>query len=143
MAKQKREESIRVRTVKGEFRIPAWESALPLMKEILDPFGPLKQVFDQALAQTQTGKGKARHNQRNEPFTDQQIVRFGDWMGTNHFQVGQAVKKAIESTKLPKDRARAELLGAIVYLGAAVICLDRQPVADPFVRATDPIKETK
>lgn len=100
-------------------------------------FTPLWSVFQQALAQTQSGKGKERHNQRDEPFTDQQIVRFGDWLGSNHGQVFQAVKKAVESTKLPRERARAELLGAIVYLGAAVLVLDRQPIADPFVRPTN------
>lgn len=102
-----------------------------------EAFAPLQAVFDQAMAQTQSGKGKERHNQRGEPFTDQQIVRFGDWMGSNHGQVFQAVKKAIESTKLDRARARAELLGAIVYLGAAVLVLDRQTVADPFVKPTN------
>jgi hypothetical protein len=105
-------------------------------------FQPLKQVLDQALAQTQSGKGRERHNPAgDQPFLDQQIVRFGDWMGSNHFQVGQAVKKAIESTKLPKERARAELLGAIVYLGAAILMLDRLPERDP--QAPTPPKETK
>lgn len=81
-------------------------------------------VLDDAIAQAQDGKGKDRHA-CGEPFEDQQIVQLGEWMGSTQFEVGQACKKAIESTRLPYERARAELLGAINYLGAAVILLDR------------------
>jgi hypothetical protein len=34
------------------------------------------------------------------------------------------MKKAQESTRLPPDRAKAELLGAINYLAAAYLLLD-------------------
>lgn len=40
----------------------------------------------------------------------------------NHpgFAVGQARKKALEALRLSPERAKAECLGAIVYLAAAV-----------------------
>ena|SRR5688572_9970821 len=90
----------------------------------------LAEVLDEALAQAQNGKGKERHAAAGERFIDQQIVQLGEWMGaegSTHGNVFQASKKALESTRLPRERARAELLGAINYLAAAVLILDRQP----------------
>jgi hypothetical protein len=86
----------------------------------------LATVLDQALEQAQAGKGVERHAGTGEAFEDQQIVQLGEWTGSTGFPVGQACKKAIESTRLPRERARAELLGAINYLAAAVVQLDRQ-----------------
>ncbi len=82
--------------------------------------GVLKRAYDQAA----TGKGAERHAQ-GEPF-DQQVMqdmarRFG--VGA---LLGQAFKKSEESQRLPKERAVAELLGAINYLAGAVIALERQ-----------------
>jgi hypothetical protein len=94
-----------------------------------DGYDSLRQVFEAALLQASRGKGKERHASDGESFEQQQIVRFNDWMGSNHFTVGQAVKKAIESTRLEPARARAELLGAIVYLAAAHMSLP-QPRPD-------------
>lgn len=85
----------------------------------------LAAVLDLALEQAQAGKGAERHALAGEPYQDQQIVQLGEWLDSTAFAVGQACKKAIESTRLPHDRARAELLGAINYLAAAVIQLDR------------------
>jgi hypothetical protein len=88
----------------------------------------LAAVLDESLAHAQTGKGRDRHA-CGEPFHDQQIVQLGEWMGrSTHFAIGQACKKAIESTRLEADplRARAELLGAINYLAAAVLVIDRR-----------------
>lgn len=90
----------------------------------------LAEVLDAALEQAQAGKGKERHASDGEAFGDQQIVQLGEWMGSTHFEIGQAAKKAIESTRLPPDRAEAELLGAINYLAAAVIVLRRQRARD-------------
>jgi hypothetical protein len=90
-------------------------------------YGALADVLDEALAQAQDGKGRERHASNGEPFHDQQIVQLGEWMGgSTAFAIGQACKKALESTRLPHDRARAELLGAINYLAAAVIVIDRR-----------------
>lgn len=93
----------------------------------VDPqYGELARVLGEALGQAQDGKGKERHAGTGQNFEDQQIVQLGEWMGTTGFAIGQACKKSIESTRLPKDRAIAELLGAINYLAAAVIQLERQ-----------------
>ena len=88
----------------------------------------LAAVLDLALEQAQAGKGAERHAVAGEAYQDQQIVQLGEWMGSTAFAVGQACKKAIESTRLPADRAKAELLGAINYLAAAVIQIDRAAV---------------
>jgi hypothetical protein len=90
-----------------------------------DPgYAPLAAVFADALDQAQSGKGKERHAS-GEPLTEQPIVAINESLGTNHGAIFQATKKARESTRLPYERARAELLGAINYLAAAVIVLDR------------------
>ena len=51
-------------------------------------------------------------------------------LGARKFGTGsllfQAFKKSEESQRLPTERAVAELLGAIVYLSAALIDLERQ-----------------
>lgn len=89
----------------------------------------LASIMDDALAQAQSGKGIERHAGNGEAFVDQQIVQLGEWMGgSTAFAVGQACKKSIESTRLPDDRARIELLGAINYLAAAIIVIDRRAV---------------
>ena len=86
----------------------------------------LARVLDLALGQAQGGKGVERHAGKGEAFEDQQIVQLGEWMNSTAFAVGQACKKSIESSRLPPDRAIAELLGAINYLAAAVIMLERR-----------------
>lgn len=85
----------------------------------------LASVLDEALEQAQTGKGVERHACEGEAFEDQQIVQLGEWMGSTHYEIGQACKKAIESTRMSAWRARNELLGAINYLAAAVVLIDR------------------
>lgn len=86
----------------------------------------LAAIHDRALEQAQSGKGKERHASHGEAFHDQKIVQLCEWMDSTHGAVFQAAKKAIESTRLPPDRAEAELLGAINYLAAAVIVLRRK-----------------
>ena len=80
-------------------------------------FVALMGAYDQAA----TGKGKERHASDGENFEDQQIVQFGRWMGSAHFQCGQAAKKALESCRLPADAAIQELYGVINYAAAAII----------------------
>lgn len=89
-------------------------------------YSELARVLDDAIAQAQDGKGRERHAGDGEAFEDQQIVQLGEWLDSTAFAVGQACKKAIESLRLPPDRARAELLGAINYLAAAVIQSERR-----------------
>lgn len=76
-------------------------------------------ILNDALEQASTGKGHERHD-TGDAFEEQPIVKVQKWLGTNHFSIGQAVKKAIESTRLDADAAKREILGAIVYLAAAI-----------------------
>jgi hypothetical protein len=92
----------------------------------LDGYGTLADVLDRALEQAQGGKGKERHAGKGEAFEDQQIVQLGEWMDSGAFAIGQACKKALESTRLPPECAIAELLGAINYLAAEVIRIERK-----------------
>lgn len=103
---------------------------VPARIPIARGYEQLAAVLDAALAQAQSGKGKERHAGEGEAFHDQQIVQLCEWMGSTQGDVFQAAKKAIESTRLPDDRAEAELLGAINYLAAAVLVLRRRRVRD-------------
>jgi hypothetical protein len=84
----------------------------------------LANVLDAALEQAQGGKGRERHSS-GEAYEDQPIVVLNEFLGSNHGALFQACKKARESARLAPEHARAELLGAINYLAAAVIILDR------------------
>lgn len=104
------------------------QARAPMLRiKAMPGYGSLAGVLDDALQQAQGGKGLERHAGKGEAFEDQQIVQLGEWMGSSTvFAIGQACKKSIESTRLPDDRARAELLGAINYLAAAVLVIDRR-----------------
>lgn len=96
---------------------------IDLTLQVPDGYEQLRAVLARAVEQASAGKGKERHA-CGEPFHEQKIVKLTEWTGGTGFAVGQACKKAIESTRLPRDRAVAELLGAINYLAAAVIVLE-------------------
>ena len=89
----------------------------------------LAAVLDDALAHAQTGKGHERHAS-GEPLEQQHTVRICEDLGSTQFAIGQSRKKSRESLRLPHDRARAELLGAINYLALAVIVIDRRARRD-------------
>lgn len=82
-----------------------------------DNYKVLKDVLDKALKQASEGKGKERHATDN-PFQDQPICVITQQVGQG-YPLGQAIKKLIESQRLPQDMARAEMLGAINYIAAA------------------------
>lgn len=82
-------------------------------------------VLRRAFTQAAFGKGKERHAQ-DMPFEDQPMQKLIALYGPG-FALGQAAKKAQESQRLPKDRAIAELLGAINYLAGAIIALELHP----------------
>jgi hypothetical protein len=86
-------------------------------------YKPLQDVLNQAFDQAATGKGKERHGNGKE-FTQQPMFQIADMLGSNHFMIGQAIKKAQESTRMDKDRAIKELLGSIVYLCGAILYLE-------------------
>jgi len=101
-------------------------------RDVLPGYEALAYVLDDALEQAQRGKGAVRHASPGEHFCDQPIVRICEWLGDGgrSFVLGQAVKKALESARLHDDHARAELLGAINYLAAAVLLIDRRQGRD-------------
>jgi len=87
-----------------------------------DGYDILRDVLQLAVDQASVGKGKERHA-NGKPFDRQPIMEIGRMVGSG-YPLGQAMKKAQESSRLPPDRAKAELLGAINYLAAAYLLLE-------------------
>ena len=98
---------------------------MPVTIEAPDGYGSLALAFGAALDQASRGKGSERHAEKDEPFSSQLICDIPKRLGPGGecFCLGQAVKKIYESRRLPPERARAELLGAVNYLAAAWILL--------------------
>lgn len=92
-------------------------------------YEPLAAVLSEAFHQAAFGKGKERHADA-KPFIEQPMQDLIRLYGPG-FALGQAAKKAQESQRLPYERARAELLGAIVYTAGAIIAMDRQNGTKP------------
>lgn len=95
-----------------------------------NPFYQLRDVFVQAEVHARS-KGNERHAlSPNQPFDKQPICEIARQLGLGA-PLGQAVKKILESQQLARfpGRAKAELLGAINYLAAAVIVLDENALA--------------
>jgi hypothetical protein len=82
----------------------------------------LGRVLASCYNQAAKGKGNDRHAS-GQPFEEQPIIwverEFKSW------QLGQAVKKIHESQRLPPDRAIEELKGAVIYLCAHIITLEK------------------
>jgi len=87
-------------------------------------YGPLSRVLTDALMQAAEGKGKERHA-TGEPFINQPIMSIARAVGEG-YQLGQAIKKLIESQRLTTDRAIAERLGAINYIAASILLLEEE-----------------
>ena len=89
--------------------------------DIPEGYESLGLALGEAVAQASRGKGADRHAEKGEPFSDQLIMSIPKRLGPGGecFCLGQALKKIFESRRLPPDRARAELLGAINYIAAA------------------------
>lgn len=94
-------------------------------RAVIPGYESLAAVHDAALEHAQSGKGRERHAS-GEPFHEQPIITIGSALGSNHFELGQAIKKARESVRMKPGAAVHELLGAINYLAAAVILLQRE-----------------
>ena len=92
---------------------------------IVPGFERLGSVLDDALEQAQSGKGKERHGGNEVPFHDQLITRISNHVGEG-FNLGQAIKKIIESRRLTAPRAKHELLGAIVYISGQIVRLEER-----------------
>ena len=89
--------------------------------DIPEGYEALGLALGEAVAQASRGKGSERHAEKGEAFSDQLIMSIPKRLGPGGecFCLGQALKKICESRRLPPDRARAEILGAINYLAAA------------------------
>lgn len=86
----------------------------------------LAQTLHEAWKQSARGKGSERHG-NGQPFTEQPLFKITSLMGIG-FPAGQAAKKTQEAQTFflngKPDAAKAELLGAIVYLAALYIFID-------------------
>lgn len=88
----------------------------------LTGYEPLHDILLEALNQASHGKGKERHA-NGKPFLRQPIMEIGRMVGPG-YNLGQAMKKCQEASRLPEtERKVAELLGAINYIASAVILL--------------------
>lgn len=92
-----------------------------------DPqYTTLAAVLQAAYDQSSAGKGKERHA-NGKPFDRQPIMEIGRMVGPG-YQIGQAMKKGQEAMGMlarnEPARAKAELLGAIVYMAAAWALID-------------------
>lgn len=87
-------------------------------------YASLRAILDRAFEQAASGKGAERHGQ-SLPFEEQPMQLIQQLVGPG-FALGQAIKKVQESTRMDKDAAVRELLGAIVYVAGAVIFLEAQ-----------------
>jgi hypothetical protein len=99
-----------------------------------DGYTELRRVLALAVEQASTGKGRERHATPGERFEDQPIVQLGAWLGSDHFELGQAVKKLLESARLKPGPAKREILGAINYAAAAVLLLEQQEAQESVLR---------
>lgn len=81
---------------------------------------PLYRPLMDAIAQAMYGKGE-RHGGASIPFEDQPIFHYARMHGRG-FLTGQAAKKLEEAAATRNGEAFiTEVLGAIVYAGAAVV----------------------
>lgn len=101
---------------------------LPIVCEVFPGYEPLFSVLRNALDQAQRGKGAERHA-NSRPFEQQPIAHITEMVGVG-FPLGQAIKKAQEASGMlargNSGAAERELLGAIVYLAAAVLAVEGQ-----------------
>ena len=80
-------------------------------------YASLSRALDAAYEQCAGGKGHQRHS-ADRTFDQQPIMSITRAHGLG-FPLGQASKKIDECTRMDAEPARAEILGAIVYLAAA------------------------
>jgi hypothetical protein len=111
------------------------------VREVTEPLGVkgydrLMLVMRRAFLQAAVGKGAERHA-NSLPFEDQPMQAINRLLGSVDGHLYQAIKKVQESKRLPRDRAVAELLGAINYLAGAIIVLEEQRTPDTPLAAND------
>lgn len=96
----------------------------PFSMRPVDGYEELRRVLELAVKQASEGKGRERHATTGD-FTRQPLLEIARMVGLG-YPLGQVMKKAQEASRLPNDRARAELLGAINYAAAAYLLLEEQ-----------------
>lgn len=90
-------------------------------------YSKLGNILNRAFDQAANGKGKERHAYSDkEPFEKQPICEICTRLGSIDGALFQAVKKIYECKRLPTERAVNELLGAINYIAAAIILLEKE-----------------
>lgn len=87
-------------------------------------YNELNRILHEAYNQASIGKGVERHGEDNQ-WEEQIICKIPQVVGTG-FNEGQAIKKIIESHRLPKDMRIKELLGAIVYIASAIYVIEQE-----------------
>lgn len=97
--------------------------------ETNEHYEPLRRVLQEAHDQAANGKGAERHAD-GQPFVEQPIFAISGLPGVGEgFMAGQAIKKVNEAMGMEHRgqavAAKRELLGAIVYLAALVIYLEK------------------
>ena len=91
----------------------------------LDNYKEPKRIYAEALKQLSEGKGKERHA-KGEPFEEQLMMLATGMVGVGG-PLFQAIKKAVESQRLPYPRNVNELYGAMNYLVGAVLEYEKYP----------------
>ncbi len=87
---------------------------------------PLFAVFVAAIEQAMYGKGE-RHGGALTPFLEQPWQHYADMHGRG-FLTGQAAKKLEEAASTRYgDAFKTEILGAMVYLGMAILYEEGEP----------------
>ena len=86
-------------------------------------YSDLFEVLRDALEEAQEGKGAVRHG-NGLSFLEQPALTITRAVGLG-FPLGQAMKKIQECQRMEPDAAKRELLGAINYLAAAILSLEK------------------
>lgn len=89
-----------------------------------DHYTTLRDILNEAYDQAATGKGKDRHA-NDRPWSAQPIAEIGRMVGVG-FNLGQAMKKLQEASRMEGEAAVRELLGAIVYAASAIMLIREQ-----------------
>lgn len=92
-----------------------------------NPYAELKRVLNQAFDSQTKGKAKERHNQTGMlPFEQQRIMTISETIGSPHGLTYQVTKKMLEALDMADvEKTIHELQGAMVYLGALILFVER------------------
>lgn len=93
-----------------------------------EPYAELKRVLNQAFDSQTKGKAKERHNQTGLlPFEQQRIMTISETIRSPHGLTYQVTKKMLEALEMTDfEKTIHELQGAMVYLGALILYVERQ-----------------